>query len=331
LTIRLAPNVSRQLTPEQMNVHFMRMRGELSAQLGMPFPGVQMYESAELERGVIEVHMFDVRRFSTTVPPRRVLMGFNRQVAAPPAPDPDLPSLAELDPDWRWMEPLPPDTPLPAGAFYVRFEALIARCVRLVVFRHAGTLVGMSEATTLLRAAENEYPELVAEVQKVLTLNKIADVLRRLLDEMMPVRDMRNILETLSIAATREKDPVMLTEQVRIAMTSQTCQRFSPGGGIVYVVVLSEDAEAAVRSALQESRGNYLPFTVDESKRLISSCRKAAENSQQRELVLAVHVEIRRYLRKIVEPQARDLWVVSFGELADANEVVVLGEADFRE
>jgi len=245
----------------------------------MPFPGVQMFEATELERGVIEILMYDVRRFSTTVPARRVLIGFNRQVAPPPEPEPELPSLADLDSDWRWMDPLPPDTPLPAGALYVRF----------------------------------------------------ADVLRRLLDEMMPVRDMRNILETLSIAAAREKDPVMLTEQVRIAMTSQTCQRFSPGGGIVYVVVLSEDAEAAVRSALQESRGNYLPFTVDESKRLVASCRKAAEGSGQRDLVLAVHVEIRRYLRKIVEPQARELWVVSFGELADASEVVVLGEADFRE
>jgi type III secretion protein V len=116
LTIRLAPNVSRQLTPEQMNVHFMRMRGELSAQLGMPFPGVQMFEATELERGVIEILMYDVRRFSTTVPARRVLIGFNRQVAPPRNQNPNFRPWRTLIPTgagWILCRPTRPCPPVP--------------------------------------------------------------------------------------------------------------------------------------------------------------------------------------------------------------------------
>jgi type III secretory pathway component EscV len=46
--------------------------------------------------------------------------------------------------------------------------------------------------------------------------------------------------------------------------------------------------------------------------------------------VLAVQLETRRFMRKLVEPHARDIPVMSFGELAEAREVVLLGEVNLR-
>jgi len=330
LTLRVAPSVSQRLNAANVNAQFIKMRMNMVETLALPFPGIRMIESAELEPGGFDVQIYDVVRYRGQIPPQGILIAVD---AGQPlgAPIADAPPLEDLDPRWRWANAPSPEAPSPPGASMVALEALLARAVQRVLIRYGASMIGMGEATALIRMAEREHPEMVAEVAKLLTINKIAEVLKRLAEESVSLRDMRNIIETLSHAALREKDPVMLTEQVRMGLSSQTCQRLSAGTGIVQVAVLSQQAEATIRGALQESRGNYLPFTAEETQLLVARFRAIAASSTGGGMpVLAVHLEIRRYLRKIIEPHAWDLWVVSFGELVEAREVVVLGDVDFE-
>jgi type III secretion protein V len=321
LSVAASDDIIGRLHPMRMNLEFGRMRLRLGGESGLPFPGMTMVREPDAAPGELTVVTFDVRRFRLEVPADRLIVecpagmhdvpGFERSDA-----------LATLDPSWRLMKA---DAAMPPGCVTVPLERCIAQAVMHVLERHGAAMIGLGETAMILRAAANEHPELVAEVEKSLPVTKLADILRRLVDEAVPLRDLRTILETLSVAATREKDPVLLTEQVRLALSSQTCQRFADGTGTVRAVVLSQESEAALRSALQASRGSYQPFEAAEVLHLVDQFREVTAGASGTP-VLAVQLETRRFVRKLLEPHAREIPVLSFGELAEAREVVVLGE-----
>ena len=333
LCIVVAPSLARRVSPTALNAAFMLMRNRLVQSLAIPFPGISMIESAALEPGGFEVHIYEVAHFEARLPSDRIVIDVGDGVGAlPSASDHISSSLAALNPRWRLIE-LPAKDPiaLPDGVSVVGREAVLAQSVERVLTRHGASLIGIGEATKILRIAEIEHPEMVAELAKLLTITKVAEVLRCLAEDGLSLRDMRNILDTLVNAAVREKDVSMLTELVRIGLSGQTCQRLSRGTGIVRVAILSATAESDLMSALGASRGSYLPYTTEDAKRVIDQFNDIVGPSSADQPAIAVHAELRRYLKKLIEPHAPDLWVVSFGELSKAKEVVILGELEMKE
>lgn len=77
---------------------------------------------------------------------------------------------------------------------------------------------------------KKNYSELVKELQRQLPINKIAETLQRLVSERVSIRDLRLIFGTLIDWAPREKDVLMLTEYVRIALRRHILRRLNPEG-----------------------------------------------------------------------------------------------------
>ena len=73
-------------------------------------------------------------------------------------------------------------------------------------------------------------------VPGVLTLTTLHKVLQNLLDEKVPIRDMRTILETLAEHAPLQSDPHELTAVVRVALGRAITQQWFPGTGEVQVI-----------------------------------------------------------------------------------------------
>jgi type III secretion protein V len=325
LSIAASDDVIARLGSVRVNVAFAQMRLRLAGDSGLPFPGMTIVPNPAAAPGEFAVRTFDVTRFRARLPADRTVVSCpaGKEGAAGLERDPELEVLA---PQWRLARSA---APLPAGCTAVTLEVCLARAVMHVLDRHGASMIGLGEAAMILRAASTEYPELAAEVEKDVPMSKLADILRRLVDESVPLRDMRTILEALSVAAIREKDPVLLTEQVRLALSSQTCQRVADDQGTVRAVVLSQASEEMLRAALRESRGSYQPFEPNEILDLVQQFRSVAMGAPGVP-VLAVQLETRRFMRKLVEPHARDIPVMSFGELAEAREVVLLGEVNLR-
>ncbi|MXD08658.1 FHIPEP family type III secretion protein, partial [Escherichia coli] len=74
------------------------------------------------------------------------------------------------------------------------------------------------ETRYLMDIMERKYNELVKELQRQLGLSKIVDILQRLVEENISIRDLRTIFDTLIFWSTKEKDVVILCEYVRIAL-----------------------------------------------------------------------------------------------------------------
>ena len=188
-----------------------------------------------------------------------------------------------------------------------------------VLKTYAHEFVGIQETQALLDVLERTHPSLVHEVvPKVVSLQTLSEVLRRLLEEGLPVRNLREILETLAEWGATERDAVMLVEHVRCALQRQISHRYLPGGGALQVVMLDPMIEQAVRDSIQRTdRGSYLAMEPDLSRDIIQAVKRQLQSFAPDEPlpVVLTSMEIRRYVRRLLEVELPDLAVLSYNEL----------------
>ena len=84
--------------------------------------------------------------------------------------------------------------------------------------QHAGDFIGIQEMRGILEFVEKSYPDLVKEVTRLVPLQKLTEIFKRLVQEQISIKDLRTILEAFSEWAQTEKDTVLLTEYVRSSL-----------------------------------------------------------------------------------------------------------------
>ncbi len=193
----------------------------------------------------------------------------------------------------------------------------------LMVRRRAASFVGIQEAQTMLDQLERAYPALVRNVvPKPVSLALLTDVLRRLVEEQVSIRPLREILETLATHVPNERDPVTLTELVRASLRRQITHRYSEDG-VLPVYLLDPAIEEAVRDAIQRTAsGSYLALPPDLARDIIKAFR---QECGEMETLALTQADVRRFVRRLVEVELPDLTVLSYQELAPEVQVQPLG------
>jgi type III secretion protein V len=150
-------------------------------------------------------------------------------------------------------------------------------------------------------------------VLRALPLQRVAEILRRLVEEEVAIRNARDILEALADAAQREKDVFALTELARIALKRQITHRAAPDGHL-RALLLTPELEEMLRQAVRVSGGvQQLALDPQVSRALMDTLAAAVFRHQPAALVTAV--DIRRHVRKLIEAECFDTPVLSFHEL----------------
>ncbi len=175
------------------------------------------------------------------------------------------------------------------------------------------------------------------EVTRALPLQRIGDVMRRLLQENLSIRNTREILESLIVWAPREKDVTLLVEYVRIDIGAMTLARIAGGKGELPIVMLSQPAEQIVRDAIQQTLGGaFLALGPERADLLQRQARELYEQARQRgvEPVFACSMDVRRHLKRALDPVLPGVPVLSYQEIGDHVRVTAMGaielEADGR-
>ncbi|EPD8212823.1 TPA: EscV/YscV/HrcV family type III secretion system export apparatus protein [Yersinia enterocolitica] len=210
------------------------------------------------------------------------------------------------------------------GISYAQGHQRIIHCLTRVLERHTAEFIGVQETRYLMDAMEARYGELVKELQRQMPVGKVAETLQRLVEEDISIRDLRTIFGALVAWAPKEKDIVMLTEYVRIALRRHVCSRFSKNKVWLPVLRLGEGAENLIRESVrQTSAGTYSALEDKHSRLLLDKITGAfAENT---DAVLLTSIDVRRFLRKIVERDIFALPVLSWQELGDEINIKVVG------
>jgi type III secretion protein V len=178
----------------------------------------------------------------------------------------------------------------------------------------------LQEAKALLDRAEKQFPDIVKEVQRILPLQKIAEILQRLVQEEISIRDLRTILQALIEWGPKEKEPVLLTEYVRSSLKRYISFKFSGGQNLLTAYLLDQSAEETVRKAIrQTSAGSFLALDPKLSKKLVENIKQQVGSIAQipKRPVLLASMDVRRYLRKMIEWELFELPVLSHQELTE--------------
>jgi type III secretion protein V len=186
----------------------------------------------------------------------------------------------------------------------------------------AADFLGLAEVQRLLDELEAFAPATVRNVvPRPLSLVVLTDVLRRLVDERISIRDLRAILEGLSTLASTEKDPLLLAEHARAHLRRATTFRLTGGSGQLEVVVIDSILEDTVRRAITRTpAGAFLTLPPQAARDVVASVKAACASVPSRALadepaVLLTQPDIRRFVRKLVEAELPELFVISYADL----------------
>jgi type III secretion protein V len=200
-----------------------------------------------------------------------------------------------------------------------------------VLARHASEFIGLHELCTLFEALEKSCPDLVKEIDRLSPRPRIADVLQRLVSEGLPIRNLKGIIETLTRWSSKEKDAVVLTEYVRADMKRQITHKYTQGKNILHAYMVSPALEETMRSSVrQTSSGSYIVLDPRQTDLLLEAVHHTVGDlhSSDTSPVILAAMDVRRYLRKLVERDYPELAVVAYQELQATVQIQSLGEID---
>ena len=227
----------------------------------------------------------------------------------------------------RWIDPALRDLAVAAGYTVVDASTVIGTHLNTLLTRHAASLLGQDEVQALLDALARTHPQLVAGlVPKLLSLQAVTAVLQRLLEEEVPVRDIRLVVGALAAAAPRTTDPAELTELVRPALGGLIVQQLCGVNEPLSAVALDGALEELLAAAVRASPGSPYPFEPVLAGRVVAALREAAAPLAARGTAFALVTApaIRRPLFGLVGRQLPAMPVLSFLEIPDGKTIDIV-------
>jgi flagellar biosynthesis protein FlhA len=187
---------------------------------------------------------------------------------------------------------------------------------------HAAELLGRQEVQQLLDQIAKTAPKLTEDlVPKVMTLSTLHKVLQNLLDEEVPIRDMRTILDVMAEHAPTIKDATELTSLTRLALIRAIIQRFFPGEAEMQVIGLDGSLDSVLQQAMTNSSG-IEPGLADT---LLRQTQAAIVRQEQMGLapVLVVQHSLRVLLSRFLRRSLPQLKVLSHAEIPDSRNIKI--------
>jgi type III secretion protein V len=194
--------------------------------------------------------------------------------------------------------------------------------------KHVSDFLGIQEVKVILDKMQ-DYQDLIKELLRMLPLNKITELFQRLVAENISIRNFKVILDTMLEWSQHEKDTILLTEYVRKALGKYIAYKFTDGKYIFACVLLSPEIEDMVRDSIRyANNGSYLALDPTVSAHMVENIKQIVNNSEGiTNLIVLTHLDIRRYVRSVIEKELPYLPVMSYQELeghADFNSVGVV-------
>ncbi|MBS7458771.1 type III secretion system export apparatus subunit SctV [Coralloluteibacterium stylophorae] len=205
-------------------------------------------------------------------------------------------------------------------------QALVAHA-RIALRRRMGGFIGIQETANLFGRMSRDYADLVKEMLRVVAPQRVADVLRRLSEEGVPIRNLRDVFEAITEVGGREKDVVMLTEYVRVALKREIAERYADEERTLHVVLIHPELEDRLRQSVRVAGGaTQLAISPELAARLGAELRAQLARSAGAAPALLCSLDVRRHLRKLIEIDFFDVPVLSYQELAPDLRIVQAGQ-----
>ncbi|MDD0976399.1 type III secretion system export apparatus subunit SctV [Pseudomonas fontis] len=328
LLIDVDASLQKALEALSLNDELVRVRGALYLDYGVPFPGIHLRFNDALKNGEYLIQLQEVPVARGRLRPDHWLVQekasqLDLMGVAYDTGEPVLPGEPTL-----WVAELHKERLQRAGCSFLAMDQVLTWHLSQVLREYASDFIGIQESRYLLEQMEQGYAELVKEAQRILPLQRITEVFQRLVSEDISIRNMRAILEAMVEWGQKEKDVVQLTEYIRSSLKRYICYKYSSGNNILPAYLLDQTLEEQIRSGIrQTSAGSYLALEPEVTEAFLDGIRQTVGDlaNMQVRPVLVVSMDIRRYVRKLIESDYYALPVLSYQELTTHINIQPLG------
>jgi type III secretion protein V len=212
----------------------------------------------------------------------------------------------------------------------------LADALSEVLIERAHDFMGLQETQHLLDELSKVAPASVQQVvPKLVSLTTLSEILRRLVEEHVSVRDLASILEALAQVANVEKDPLVLTEHVRSWLRRAITYEVTRGSGSLEPLTLDESIEEVIRGAIAQTvAGSFLTLSPAAGRDIVASLKRAlgaCPEQLQKYPVVLTQPDVRRFVRKLIESEIPRARVVTYSELLPETTIRAAGTATLRQ
>ncbi len=326
---KIIPMVETKTGGELLN-RIKGVRKKLSQELGFLIPSVHIRDDLNLSPTQYRISLMGVVLGEGEVHPEMDMAINSGQVFG------TIDGIATKDPafglDAFWIKRALKEQAQTIGFTVVDSSTVIATHLSQIVQDNAHQLLGHQEAQKILDILAKSSPKLVDDlVPDRISLSVIVKIFQNLLEEHVPLRDSKTIIETLSEFAAKSQDPSILTEVVRSALGRLIVQQINGSASEVSVVTLEPNLEQILLQSMNTS--NQDANAVDPS--LLDKIQKtvvkfaAKQDVSGSPAILLVHPSIRRLMSKVLKHIAKNLSVLSFKEIPDEKQIKVVSTLGF--
>jgi len=230
-------------------------------------------------------------------------------------------------PAW-WIEEKDLEKAQLAGFMVVDPATVLVTHLTEVIRRHSWEILTRTEVQNLLDGVAKVYPRIVDElIPTHMTLGGVQRVLQNLLRERVPVNDLVTILETLLDHAPATKDVDLLTEYVRQSLSRYITRQFASPDGAIRALSLDPRFE----SALAQAMGGQ-PMSPDVLNRLVRGVEAGLDGFKSRggQPVILCSLQVRRFLRRLLEKFVPSIPVLSSAEVSSAARIATVGMVKYE-
>lgn len=301
-------------------------RRQYAQDMGFVIPSIRLRDGAALgtNQYIIKIRGEEVARGEILV---------DYYLALEPAnPTGEIDGIETVEPAYgipsRWI--LPENKEMAEIYGYTVITPLTVMLTHLseTVKKYAYELLNRAETIQLVENLKKTAPDLVEEaVPNVISYATLEKILRNLLREGVPIKDLGTILETAVEAWGTTHDLDLVTEQIRGALSRTITRKFCEDGQL-RVVTLDADVEKKVLSALTKNEhGTYLALGPDIMQQIVTQLgelRKKFNELSQTPVVLTSQI-IRVYLSRMIAQFYPDIYVLSFSEITNQVQIQAIG------
>ena len=321
---RLIPMVDKNQSGELLN-RVKGVRKKLSQDLGFLIPPVHIRDNLDLGPNFYRITLMGVTFGEAEIQPERDMAINPGQVFG------EIPGLKAKDPafglDAVWIAKQDNDRALGLGYTVVDCSTVIATHLSQILANNCASLIGQEEVQNILDIVAKSQPKLVnGLVPSVISLGLLTHILQNLLNEGVPIRDMRSVLETLVEYGPKSQDPEVLTAACRIGLRRLIIQDIVGSENTIPVITLAPDLEKVLHKSLETGGSEGIGIEPGMADRIQRSLMDATANQEMEgePAILLTSGMLRSTLSRFVKNTIPGLRVLSYQVIPDDKQIKIV-------
>ncbi|WP_295067227.1 flagellar biosynthesis protein FlhA [Sulfuricurvum sp.] len=303
------------------------MRRKIASDFGFLMPQVRIRDNLHLKPNQYEILLKGVNIGDGIIQPDRFLAMDSGMAMA------EIEGEATKEPafglDAYWIDPSIKEDAIMNGYTVVDPATVISTHMSELVKKYAEELLTRQETQSLIEKIKNDYPVVVDDLLRMANIGLIQRVLKALLHERVPLKDMITILETIADVAEYTKSVDTITEHVRAKLSRIITQAYTSPDGVIKLLTFDAMSEQKLLEKSSERDGTrQLMLNVGEINSLIQATSQKASELLQKgisPIVVIVDPKLRRPLAEIYERFSLDIATLSHAEIDSGAKFEVLG------